>query len=203
MDNNSKPKNVPLEDALKESDSVRVSQTQIFQRGVDTRSGTFYASDVSTPRVEFGKFANSSGSGYGLKVSKPGYNVQTATSDQLAFNSDQNVFKIVKKVTGSFNMPNTGARQQNQITITHDMGYVPLIQASVAFTANSETGAGTFLLPYQTIGQTAANPLMFSVANFVVIYNVTSTSVVINYGVWVSGNMTGTVTCYVLQETST
>src|SRR5260221_9771691 len=36
---------------------------------------------------------------YGMWVSKPGYDVITATGDQLVFNSNQNIFKIDRKST--------------------------------------------------------------------------------------------------------
>lgn len=54
-----------------------------------------FKDDAGDRRVLLGKGANGF---YGLKVSKPGFDVFTATDDDLIFNSDQNSFKIVSIV---------------------------------------------------------------------------------------------------------
>lgn len=60
------------------------------------------ASGTGIPNVMAGNFiapggVSSPGPGKGgFRVAKPGFDVRTATPDQLIFNSDQNVFKIVK-----------------------------------------------------------------------------------------------------------
>jgi hypothetical protein len=60
-----------------------------------------------------------------VKVAKEGYDARTARDDQLVFNSDQNVFKIVK--SGQDNVGS--ASTINWTTIPHNLGYVPAVIA--------------------------------------------------------------------------
>ena len=52
------------------------------------------------PRIFTG--SDPSTGGFIMKISEPNIDVLTATNDQLIFNSDQNVFKIVKEITGGW-----------------------------------------------------------------------------------------------------
>lgn len=72
MNEPSQIRNVPLEDALKESENVRISQVQLFSRGVDTRSGNVIVSDASNRRIIIGVLPDGT---YGMVVSKVGYDV--------------------------------------------------------------------------------------------------------------------------------
>lgn len=65
-------RNVPLEEALKEGENVRISQTQMFQRGVDSRSGNILVSDATKRRIILGALPDGT---YGLVISKAGYDV--------------------------------------------------------------------------------------------------------------------------------
>ena len=56
-------KNVSVEDALKEADNNRVSQNQVIQRGVDTRSGNIVIKEGTTPVITIGVFPDG---GYGI-----------------------------------------------------------------------------------------------------------------------------------------
>lgn len=67
-------RNVPLEDALKEGENVRVSQTQVYQRGVDTRSGNYIVSDATKRRIIIGVLPDGT---FGIAISKPGFDVIT------------------------------------------------------------------------------------------------------------------------------
>ncbi len=64
-----------------------------------------------------------------LKISKPGVDVRSATDAQLAFNSNQDIFKIVLTDT-LVSIPTTGPTTTT--TIAHNLGYIPAI---LAFTA--------------------------------------------------------------------
>lgn len=68
---------------------------------------------------------------YGLWVSKPGFNVTTATDDQLVFNSNQNIFKIVK--SGTYTIPEfnlaAGSLVIDAVAIPHGLSYIPILQA--------------------------------------------------------------------------
>lgn len=69
--------NINLEDALKEGDYNRVSQTQIFARNMDTRSGNFVVRDATVTRIIIGLLPDGT---YGIAISKPGVDVYTAFS---------------------------------------------------------------------------------------------------------------------------
>lgn len=75
---------------------------------------------------------------FGLKVAKEGYDVLTATDDQLVFNSEQNTFKISKTGTatlvGSTNISN-GTTQT--VTVPHGLSTTP---AMVVY-ANAPNGS--------------------------------------------------------------
>ena len=73
-----------------------------------------------------------------VKIAKPGFDADTATDEQLIFNSSQNVFKIVK--SGTATIPaislTTPANQYNgtqqSATVAHGLGYAPLVTAYYA-----------------------------------------------------------------------
>lgn len=68
----------------------------------------------------------------GIKVSKEGYDVKTATDDQLIFNSSQNVFKVA--LTGSQTVTGSSALvygTPQTTTIAHNLGVVPAFQVYV------------------------------------------------------------------------
>lgn len=57
---------------------------------------------------------------YGIKVSQPGYDVKTASPDQLVFSSQYRTLRV--KQQGSGVITHSGGRT---ITIPHNLGYVP------------------------------------------------------------------------------
>lgn len=65
----------------------------------------------------------------GLKVSKATYDVTNATADQLVFNSDNNVFKIVK--TGVVNATKPINEYVWFTDVTHSLGFVPAVLAFI------------------------------------------------------------------------
>lgn len=108
----------------------------------DFSTKTYY--DNTNARMIEGKLPDGS---YGLWVSKPGFDVTTATADQLVFNSNQNIFKIVKTDTTSIpavSFPGTGGIVFQSIIIPHGLSYIPVLQAyaQVGY-ATFPTGAGS------------------------------------------------------------
>lgn len=88
---------------------------------------------------------------FGLKVAKPGFDVLTASDDDLIFNSAQNVFKIVD--SGNIVLPaaslNTGGANYGfnvgaTTSIAHGLSYTPAVIAFV----NDGTG-GFVLMPWE------------------------------------------------------
>lgn len=57
--------------------------------------------------------------GYGLWVSRPGFDVNTATDDQMLFNTTEESFKVLQK--GSVVVPNNG----NPVYVYHNLGVIP------------------------------------------------------------------------------
>ena len=88
---------------------------------------------------------------YGLRVSQPGKDVNTAEGSDLIFNSNQNIFKIVKVGNGeapAIHTYETGTNTYQGIDTNlypHGLDYAPAIIAYV------EDGGGEFVaLPYTT-----------------------------------------------------
>lgn len=93
------------------------------------------------PLARFGNFPDGS---IALKVAKPGFDVRTATDEQLVFNSGQDIFKII--VAGTHTFPaisSVGANGEvdQSVTIPHNLGFVPSYQA---FAQVYNSGAAVF-----------------------------------------------------------
>lgn len=76
---------------------------------------------------------------YGLKVSKPWYDVKTATPAQLVFSSKYPTLRVHTK--GSGTITHTGGRT---VTIAHGLGYVPMFMVH----GNIYGGSNFYQLPY-------------------------------------------------------
>lgn len=73
--------------------------------------------------AQFGTFPDGT---TGLKVAKSGVEVSAATNDQLIFNSNQDVFKIVKTGTASITPPSSwGGGNAQTVTIVHSLSSSP------------------------------------------------------------------------------
>lgn len=106
---------------------------ELFDRDITQ----IFKDDTGTRRVLLGKGADGF---YGLKVSQTSFDVYTAGNDDLAFNSGQNVFKIVATYASTLpttNADNGGAAGTGTSTvteeITHNLGYVPAILSYISF----------------------------------------------------------------------
>lgn len=72
---------------------------------------------------------------YGIKVSKPGFDVFTATGNQLIFKSDTDLIKVV--LSGTVSLSSTWT------TIAHNLGYVPQFLVFVNDSNTNKTYLGT------------------------------------------------------------
>lgn len=84
---------------------------------------------------------------FGFRVAQDNIDVFGATDDQLIFNSDNNLFKIVKSDPIYLNFTASGASSGSlQEEYDHDLGYVPKIIAE----ANIDEGLTNFssIVPY-------------------------------------------------------
>ena len=89
----------PDQNPVRQSDgTTAITNKQDGSSGayVSTKDATVKVNDGTVNRVSLGLLSDGS---YGLKVSQPGFDVLTATDDELVFNSGQNVFKIVASDT--------------------------------------------------------------------------------------------------------
>jgi hypothetical protein len=146
---------------------------------------------TGTARVLLGQGGNNFN---GLKVSKPGTDVEKATNDQLIFNSDQSVFKIVSTDTATVPAIATPGNFSH-VTVTHTLGYVPIVMAYALFSP-------TNVQPLPSIGvdiTTGTVPVLYDVEN------VTATT----FQLWATFASTGVgslpavpVKYYLLQESA-
>jgi hypothetical protein len=117
-----------------------------------------FKDDTGTRRVLLGKGADGF---YGLKVSKPSFDVYDTGDGNLVFNSDQNVFKISQRTriltsTGfSFSCPSFDVMVVDQVdSYTHGLGFTPQINGSIVdtngyfpipFTSQTDAATGVLL----------------------------------------------------------
>jgi len=117
--------------------------------------------------AQFGRFTDGSTA---LKIAKSGYDVTSALLDQLVFNSDQNIFKIVDSVTatttdatataaaGSF------ASGSTTVSIAHGLNFIPTV---LAFIQDTDYTPNRFRsLPWTTytnVSGTVCNWITYSV----------------------------------------
>lgn len=86
---------------------------------------------------------------FGLKISKPGFNVGTAGLGDLIMQSNFPILKVQSEGTGSISVPNDGAT--HNVTVgTHSLGYQPLFSFQTQwFDLDSGTLATTYIsAPY-------------------------------------------------------
>lgn len=100
-------------------------------------------SDGSNNRILLGK---DSAGNYVSKVSKAGYDAFNATDANLIFNSNQNVFKIIRKVSGSIPAFNTDGTGNGSVTYTvaHGQSFQPIVNVFCQATLLN-FGSGAFI----------------------------------------------------------
>lgn len=111
-------------------------------------------SDGTNERVLMGFQKNGFGDGkdYGLKVSQEGFDVRSASDDELVMSSGFNLFKIVASgsvVPNDGNLNTGGANygsSSSTVTVAHNLGYVPAVLAFYSI-----EGINHIILPYTNI----------------------------------------------------
>lgn len=99
---------------------------------------TVIRDDEGVNRIIIGRQPDAS---YGIKMSKAGIDVTAATNEQLIFNSNQNVFKIVN--TGTVTVNKAANETSANVFVSHGLSYAPMV---IAF--GSQGGATNYdLLP--------------------------------------------------------
>ena len=127
------------------SNASNLNQINDLARTVAARERTqIFKDDAGTRRVLLGKGLNDF---YGLKVSPAGTDVYDAADDDLIFNSNQNVFKIVLKDT--ITLTKDASDSYNAVAYDHNLGYSP---ACIAFI---DYGSVDSPLPRSAFNQTS------------------------------------------------
>jgi hypothetical protein len=176
------------------SSSSGANNTQINKLAADVRGSkvTQVFKDAKDRRVLLGRGKDDF---YGLKVSKPGFDVYSASDDNLIFNSNNNVFKILEKRTVT--LVKSASTDGVEVIETHTYDFNPIV---FAFWTSATVNAP---LPY---------------------FNVNATSGIIDEQIWCYTRLSGrqirffiktpsagslyasslerTITYYLLQETS-
>lgn len=145
-----------------------------------------------------------------VKVAKAGFDANSASTEDLIFNSQQDTFKIVNKYPVSFTVTcNAYAGNNTLFSITHNLGYLPLYIASVDITTNTVGNVtGNYPLPYfqPAFSNSGTGNAIWGFLGFVTPYNIGTSTIQFEAGVGsdnASGQtLAGTVTVYVLQETA-
>lgn len=112
----------------------------------DYTTTTYY--DNSNSRILLGQLPDFT---YGMWVSKPGNNVtdtNAATNNELIFNSNQDLFKILKSGSASVNA--TGTQTVYTTTIAHNLNFTPPSLVYAVF--NPSAANDWVLLPYTGTG---------------------------------------------------
>lgn len=144
--------------------------------------------DSTTARIVEGLLPDGS---YGMWVSKPGFDVRTASGDQLIFNSSQNIFKILLDATYTLNTSTTSGVIR---TIAHNLGFLPVAMVYLELPASIFGGssAASTMLPWSNGGTN--NPLIE--------WYVDNTNLYLTSTKDTSGNSPYTIHYYLLQETA-
>lgn len=112
------------------------------------------------PNVMLGNFVGPGGvpspdivyNGGGMRVAKPGFDVRTASDDQLIFNSDRNVLKVIKSGVASINLVNTGgivAAGTQFCVVPTGLDFIPAF-LTYQYVETASTSA-YFQIPYQQL----------------------------------------------------
>ena len=132
----------------KSSNPTNWNQVNILAKDVGKSKVTQIFNDQTDRRVLLGKGKSDF---YGLKVSKPGFDVYDAGDDDLIFNSDNNVFKIV--LSGVTTISVAAFDTYEEVNVAHGLGYAPLVVAYVDVVGD---GANYDALPYTSIETSGA-----------------------------------------------
>lgn len=165
---------------------------------VVSRDDQIIVFDGSFNKALFGR----DGSGnFVVKIAQDGFDVLTATSAQLIFNSANNIFKIVKSATIDLGTSTVVSGTANTATVAHGLSSAPL---AIAFGTVTDVtnGTRTVPLPHYTLGTTSG----ISSTVRVVVASLTISTDATNINFSLRGNAidtSATVRYYIIQETAT
>jgi hypothetical protein len=136
-----------------------------------------------------------------VKIAKSGFDANSAGDSDLIFNSNQNVFKIVEKLSFAFSISSGAGGSTNTLIYTHNLGYEPLIFGAATVTGGGNLSAinGTIMLPYLLPGLSSG---IGNISASLGISKITTTEIWINYLIYLNSSLSGTFNLYVLQETA-
>lgn len=173
--------------------------------------------------AQFGIFGNGK---LALKIAKDGFDAATATDDQLIFNSGQNIFKIVKKITDrsipQFTTTYDGSTYTTGgalLTVPHGLTFTPktevFVQGQMVNFVTSALITSTYVpLPIYPGHASSLNLYIFpnssggsSYAGVSIIFGVDATNVYVQANLLLTGNVPDTiaaipVSIFLLQETA-
>lgn len=162
---------------------------------IDDENRTKILKNGSTPTLLLGYQKSGFGTAeYGLKIAKPGFDVTTATNDQLAFSSAFNYFKIV--LSGTLELVTTGsASEVVELSVNHGLGHTPAFLAFYYDTSDAVDNPDRYrVLPGEV--RDDAGPLVYSLDATVT----PTTFDVVFFGTY--GPATFLIRYYLMQETA-
>jgi hypothetical protein len=172
------------------------SEEAITAPRVVTRDDQLIVHDGTNFKALFGRDGIGN---YVVKIAKDGYNVLTATDDELIFNSANNLFKIVS--TGTVDMgTSTVGSAATVVDIAHGLPSPPTI---IAFGTVTDATFGTRIvpLPHYTLGTTSG----ISSATRIITASLTMSTNSTNIRFVLQGNAidtSATVRYYIIRETA-
>jgi len=170
---------------------------------VQTKDAAIIVNDGSFNLARFGYQDDGS---IALKIAQSGVSVDTAGDDELVFNSNQNVLKVVKSGTVSMSSSSvsSGNDSTRNVTVTHSLGFAPMVIAIAKYSSTYFEWNGSNLWSY-AIG--AGSGVTFYGIEFFT--KTISTSAVTFTSLYLNGAGGGPVTTqaytikyYLLQETA-
>jgi hypothetical protein len=131
QNNNVLPRNLFTSGTIPGNTVLNIGDKNLQIDGKNTKESVYDTS--GNEAVRMGKLPDGT---YGIIVAKSGYDVSTATPDQLVMSSEFDMFKIASIVTYSYTITyadvvNSGVT----ITVTHGLGYKPMTMGSFYITA--------------------------------------------------------------------
>lgn len=147
-----------------------------------------FKDDTGTRRVLLGKGKNDF---YGMKVSQVGTDVYDGADEDMVFNSDNNLFKIV--TTGTYTLTGTydgAVEHYNVFTIPHGLAFTPVV---IAFYD------GTRPLPFFEVGAGLSVEIQ---AMWEISVDETNIYILHTIPTGTSGDYFNTIKYYLLQETA-
>jgi hypothetical protein len=116
------------------------------------------------------------------------------------------VFKIVRKISGNFNITSSGgAVGVGTLILNHNSGYVPKIDSTVQITSDWNGLPGIFPVPYfiPNTSSGVASGSLFLLVSYVRVKGITNNTITYEIGEIAGGTtIAGTITAYILQETA-